>query len=156
MREPTVVWWSGTVPAGAVSDEIVTSMDLLPTFAKLSGGEPPQDRILDGRDVGDILLGHPGAKSPHDAFYCWQYELRAVRSERWKLIRESGELYDLGEDIGETRDVATDNPEVVTELRELVAFAAADLGVDRQACPNCRPVGSVEEPRALLPRPSGD
>lgn len=157
MREPTVAWWPGTVPGGSVSDEIATTMDLLPTFAKLSGGEAPQDRILDGRDVSDILLGRPDAKSPHDAFYYyWQRDLRAVRSGRWKLIRESGELYDLEEDIGETKDIATDNPEVVARLRELLEVAAADLGVDKQACPNCRPVGSVEEPRTLLPRPSTD
>lgn len=157
MREPTVAWWPGTVPESSVSAEIVTSMDLLPTFANLGGGEPPQDRILDGRDVSDILLGRPGAKSPHNAFYYyWQHELRAVRSGRWKLIRDSGELYDLEEDIGETRDVATDNPEVVARLRELIEVAAADLGVDRQACPNCRPEGSIENPRTLLPRPSRD
>lgn len=132
-------------------------MDLLPTFAKLSGGEIPQERILDGRDVSDILLGRPGAKSPHDAFYYyWQHDLRAVRSGRWKLIRESAELYDLEEDIGETKDVATENPEVVTKLRELFDMAAADLGVDEQACPNCRPVGSVDDPRPLLPRPARD
>lgn len=157
MREPTVVWWPGSVPGGSVSDEIVTSMDLLPTFAVLSGGEIPQDRILDGRDVSDILLGRPGAKFPHNAFYYyWQHDLRAVRSGPWKLIRESGELFNLEEDIGETWDVAKDNPEVVARLKELLEVAAADLGVDKEACPNCRPVGSVEEPQTLLPRPSRD
>ena len=157
MREPTVVWWPGSVPGGSVSDEIVTSMDLLPTFAVLSGGEIPQDRILDGRDVSDILLGRPGAKSPHDAFYYyWQHDLRAVRSGPWKLIRESGELFNLEEDVGETWDVAKDNPEVVARLKELLEVAAADLGVDKEACPNCRPVGSVEEPQTLLPRLSRD
>ena len=61
------------------------TIDLLPTFAKMAGAELPKNRI-DGRDVGPILFGEPGAKSPHDAylFYAGD-ELHAVRAGDWKL-----------------------------------------------------------------------
>ena len=52
-------------------------MDLLPTFARLAGGQPPQDRIIDGHD---ILIGEPGATTPYETFYYYaQDQLQAVR-----------------------------------------------------------------------------
>ena len=155
MREPTLAWWPGTIPAGSVSDEIATTMDLLPTLARLGGGDLPTDRILDGRDITGLLLAQPEARSPHDAFYYyWQDELQAVRSGRWKLFRQNGELYDLDADIGETRDVASEHPDVVVRLTNLFEIAAEDLGTDGDSCPQCRSPGVVSNPRTLLPRPS--
>ncbi len=81
MREPTVAWWPGTVPAGSVCDEIATTMDLLPTFARLGGGKVAGDRVIDGKDITALLRDPGKAKSPHKAFFYYQYgSLRAVRS----------------------------------------------------------------------------
>jgi arylsulfatase A-like enzyme len=44
MREATVAWWPGRIPAGYVCDELLTAMDLLPTFAELAGAQVPSDR----------------------------------------------------------------------------------------------------------------
>ena len=152
MRVPTLAWWPGSVPAGSVSDEVATVMDLLPTFASLSGGVLPADRILDGRDISPLMLGKTGAKSPHEAFYYFrQHDLEAVRSGRWKLIRKSGDLYDLQQDIGETRDVSASHPDVADRLNVYMEQAAHDLGDDASTCPRCRPVGKVEDPKILLP-----
>ena len=63
------------------------------------------------------------------------------------------ELYNLKEDIGETTDVAADNPEVVARLNELLDEAAADLGDGADDCPNCRPVGVDDDPQPLIPYP---
>ena len=154
MREPTLAWWPGTVPAGSVSDEVASTMDLLPTFAKLAAGTVPRDRILDGRDVSDILLGLPGARSPHEAFFYYEeHELQAVRSGRWKLFRKSGELFDLEADIGETTDISDSHPDVVETLSNHLDSAVADLGDGPDHCPRCRPVGLVDNPRLLIPRP---
>ena len=57
VREPTIAWWPGKVPAGSVCKEIASTMDLLPTFANWAGGKVPDDRVIDGRDVGDLFLG---------------------------------------------------------------------------------------------------
>lgn len=152
MREPTLAWWPGSVPAGSESDEVATMMDLLPTFTNLSGGNLPSDRILDGRDISPLLFSKDGAKSPHQAFYYYRrHDLEAVRAGQWKLFRESGELYNLQQDIGETQDVSQSNPEVVERLSGYFDEAARDLGDSAESCPRCRAVGKVEDPRPLLP-----
>ena len=147
-RVPCIVRWPGKVAAGAVSGEIVTTMDLLPTFAGLAAAPLPKGRVLDGRDAWPILSGQPGARSAHEAFcfYCFTH-LQAVRSGRWKLVRARParppwcswsarmvdavpqvQLYDLEADVGETRDVADQHPEVVARLTRLVEKAREDLG----------------------------
>ncbi|HYW80653.1 MAG TPA: sulfatase-like hydrolase/transferase, partial [Thermoguttaceae bacterium] len=63
MRVATLAWWPGRIPAGSVSSEIMTTTDMLPTVAGLAGQPVPADRVIDGKDVGDIFLGEPHAKS---------------------------------------------------------------------------------------------
>jgi arylsulfatase len=85
-RSPCIMQWTETIPAGTVCSEIVTSMDLLPTIADLIDVELPEDRPIDGLNVKPLLLGDPGAKSPHDAFYFYAgTELQAIRSGDYKL-----------------------------------------------------------------------
>jgi len=147
VREPTVAWWPGTIPAGSVCDEPVSAMDLLPTFANLAGGAAPQDRIIDGKDIRPLLLGTPGAQSPHDQLFYHQGEqLRAVRSGPWKLFA-NGELYNLEKDLGERHNVAAEHPAVVTRLKGYMEAFTKDIAE------NARPAGWVENSRTLLPRP---
>ncbi|HPA18757.1 MAG TPA: sulfatase [Verrucomicrobiae bacterium] len=149
MREPTIAWWPGTIPAGTATDEITGMIDVLPTFVKLAGGEPPQG--IDGLDAWPIYGGATGAKSPHEAFYYLKGDkLEAVRSGPWKLDFKGGvKLYNLLEDIGETTDVAAGHSEEVGRLRALAAKAIADLG-DGVPGPGCRPPGRVEDPRPII------
>ena len=148
MREPTLAWWPGTVPANSVCDEIATTMDLLPTFAGLGGGKVPEDRVIDGKDISPLLLGRANARSPYKAFFYYsRNNLRAVRSGKWKL-HANGQLYDLEKDIGERQNVAKRNPNVVTRLNKYLAEARNDLGRKE----NCRPVGKVKNPEYLMHR----
>ena len=154
MREPTLAWWPGRVKAGSTCGELVTAMDVLPTLAKLAGADPPADRILDGKDISPLLLGAPGAKTPHEAFYYYaRANLQAVRSGKWKLHVQGPRLYDLDQDVGEKTDRAKDHPEVVRRLQALLAKARADLGDGAKRGANCRPVGVASDPRTILPRP---
>lgn len=85
MRSPCIARWPGRVPAGKTCDEIASTIDLLPTVAKLAGGELPKATI-DGKDIRPLLFGEAGAKSPHEAFFYYSGdELQAVRSGKWKL-----------------------------------------------------------------------
>ncbi|MCB1021650.1 MAG: sulfatase [Bryobacterales bacterium] len=153
MREPTIAWWPGTIPAGSSSDAVTSTMDLLPTFAALAGAALPADRVIDGRDIAGILAGRDGARSPHEAFFYYSGpELRAVRSGEWKL-HASGELYNLARDIGETTDVAGDQPEVVARLEAYLEQARRDLGDGEQPGANVRAAGHVDDPKFLIPRP---
>ena len=84
-RVPCVVRWPGKIPKASESSEIVSTLDLLPTFAKLAG-VPLPEKTIDGHDASDILLGEKGAKSKHEAFYYYQMDqLQCVRSGKWKL-----------------------------------------------------------------------
>ncbi len=132
MREPTVMRWPGRIPAGTECQEVVGTIDLLPTFAELSGTQAPQDRIIDGRSIVPIIEGRPGARAPRDAFF---YRTQGVRVGPWKLI--NGELYHLGKDIGETNNVASDNPDVVKRLSDLLEAHKAELNRNK------RPAGTL-------------
>jgi arylsulfatase A-like enzyme len=164
MREPTVAWWPGRIPAGYQCDELLTAMDLMPTFARLAGADVPADRVIDGKDVWPVLSRQPGAVSPHEAFFYHQgNQLRAVRSGPWKLFppgknaRNRGasdkapqaELYDLQNDVGEKVNVAGDHPDVVARLLKLFEAFEEELGAGDALSKNCRPAGHVDDPTPL-------
>ncbi len=150
VREPTIAWWPGKVPAGSVCKEIASTMDLLPTFAKWAGGKVPKDRVIDGKDVGDLFLGKPGAKTPHDRFFYHQADnLRAVRSGPWKLFR-NGPLYNLDKDISEKKNVAAKHPEIVKRLTGYMNKFEQNIKK------NSRPIGKAKNPRTLVPRPGAE
>ncbi len=83
IREPTVMWWPGKIPAGKVCHEVAASIDLLPTLAKLSGGKL-SGRKIDGKDIWSLMAGKPGAKSPHE-HYVLMHGPGTVRSGKWKF-----------------------------------------------------------------------
>jgi arylsulfatase A-like enzyme len=145
MRESTVVRWPGKIAAGTSNDELMTTMDLLPTFAKLAGAELPEDRVIDGKDIWPVLAGHAG--TPHTAFFYHRgNELVAVRSGKWKLRAKNGQataLHDLDADIGETKNVLKANPRVAQRLLELMEQFAKEIAE------NSRPAAFVDDPQPL-------
>ena len=146
MRVPTVIHWPGKIPAGMANDEIMTTMDLLPTFANLAGAEVPSDRVIDGKDIWQVLRGEE--KSPHEAFfYHKEKTLEAVRSGKWKLHinKQDNEitLYDLEQDIGESKDVSKAHPKVVERLLAHVKSFEKDLELNK------RPAAFVDNPQPL-------
>ena len=113
------------------------TIDFLPTFGALAGFQPPDDRVIDGVDQSALLLGKSKAGARNDYFYFCKGELHGVRKGPWKLllpnrkkfygyVKDKGsakvELYNLKQDIGESKDLAETNPKVV---KELMAYAAA-------------------------------
>jgi len=171
MRMPCIVRWPGEVPAGLVCDELWTTMDLLPTLAALAGAPLPA-RPIDGHDVRPILLGIPGARSPWDeegfAYYLMD-QLQAVRSGPWKLYlpfeqkyvslaRQTAparlELYDVRNDVGETREASGADPDVVRRLLALAERVRAELGDGDRPGRGQRPAGQVEHPRPLTQPPT--
>lgn len=167
MRMPCIMRWPGKIPAGAVCDEVCSTMDLLPTFAGLAGAKLP-GKPIDGHDILPLLRGELGAKSPWDEpgfFYYRIEQLQAVRSGPWKLYlpldakyislgRKTApaplELYDVRNDVGETKEVSADNPEVVKRLLGLAEKAREELGDLAREGKGQRPAGHVENPRPLL------
>jgi arylsulfatase A-like enzyme len=152
VRVPFIARWPGKIPAGSVNQAPAMTIDLLPTIAKLAGARVSKERIIDGRDIWQLLSGKRSAQSPNEALYFyWGRELHAVRSGKWKLhlphpythLEEAGSggspgrlvrreiglsLFDLELDIGETTNIAEQNPEVVKRLMALAERAREDLG----------------------------
>lgn len=166
VREPTLAWWPGHVPAGSASDAITANFDLLPTFVHLAGGTVPSDHPIDGRDISQILFGH-SHDSDETHYYFDANTLQAVRSGAWKLAIEpqnecvvdvpapkrrdasfTPALYNLQNDIGERTNVAASHPDIVKRLQGLVAKMDADLGTNELG-PGVRPPGRVEKPVGL-------
>lgn len=145
MRESTVIRWPGRIPSGSSNDELMTTMDLLPTFAKLAGAQVPTDRVVDGKDIWPTLTGEAG--TPHEAFFYHRgNSLSAVRSGKWKLHTNKGkpdQLYDLESDIGEKKNVIKSHPEVVQRLNAHLKAFAKDIA------DNSRPAAFVENPKPL-------
>lgn len=141
LRVPAILRWPGRIPAGRTSDAIVSTLDVLPTFAALAGvrDKVPTDRIVDGVDQTELFL-FDSQLSQRDGFrYYNDGELQAIRQGEWKLrlpdlkkIRkwpeldrgtQQAELYNLTSDIGETTNVAADHPDVVKRLTLLARQA---------------------------------
>ncbi len=85
LRVPFAIRWPGKIAAGSASDEIVHAMDLFPTFAKIAGGKVPDDRVIDGQDMTDFLLGKK-KKSGRDGFVVYMgNDVFAVKWRDWKI-----------------------------------------------------------------------
>jgi arylsulfatase A-like enzyme len=145
MREPFIARWPGHIPQGIVSSELATTMDLLPTIARLVRVPPPVDRPIDGRDILPVLSGT--GVSPHDVFfYVNVRQLEGVRDARWKLrLRKSppgnrviAELYDLSLDPSERYDVAAAHADTVERLYTRMRQFAKDTGAALEPLPDTR------------------
>jgi len=139
-RVPGIAWWPGTVPAGVTTQEMVGTMDLFVTAARLAGGTVPDDRPVDGYDITPVLTGK--GPSPRDTTYFYRgTKLYAVRLGPWKahfitqvaygkggpVLHDPPLLYHLGKDPGETTDVAKDNAAVIAKLKDAVAKHSAGM-----------------------------
>lgn len=164
-RVPCIVRWPSQIPAGQSNNELITAMDLLPTFAKLAGTTAPSDRIIDGKDVWPLLAGNKNAKSPYEAFFYYRTsQLRAVRSGKWKLhlpvnlnaARPASrarfqklELYDLEQDPIEANNLAAKIPQIVARLSQLAEEAREKLGDIGRLGTEQRPAGWLDDVQAL-------
>ena len=113
---PFLATFPGVFPAGLAFDHPVSSLDIFPTVAALSGVTPPAN--LDGVDLTPFLTGQKTA-APHDALYFAISGLGAVRSDRWKLVLAADgtpQLFDLTKDLEEKHDLASTEPARVREL----------------------------------------
>lgn len=118
IRVPFLFSWPGHVKAGTTYAHPIMMFDLLPTFVAAAGGEPSKNNALDGVDLLPFLMGKKEGR-PHSTLF-WKWNVfGAVRDGDWKLIRlpdRPAELYNLANDIGETQNLAAQNPEVLRRL----------------------------------------
>lgn len=121
LRSPLMIRHPGLSQPGATSEAIVETVDVFPTLADLCGLPVPEG--LDGRSLRP-QLANPAASSAKGALGFWTGGQRTVRSDRWRLIVQTGKdgslrragLFDYRTDPDESRDHAGDHPETVREL----------------------------------------
>jgi arylsulfatase A-like enzyme len=131
-RVPGIITWPSHIPKEKISHELVTTLDLYPTIAKLSGSTIKDNLLMDGIDISKHLLNPEDEVLSERAFYFYARNgnLEAVRVGKWKLhILKSGgwdknkegdfpvSLYDLEKDISEQNNVAAQYPEIVSRLK---------------------------------------
>jgi arylsulfatase len=151
-REPCIMWWPGKIEPKQTIDKIVSTIDVLPTIAEITGATLPEKKI-DGISFLPILNSED--VTTRDEFWCYYGGgLRAIRKGDWKLYFpqtyrsyigvEPGEdgfpgpyakgvldkivLYNLKNDISETTDVSAENPEIVEQLIKIGEQARKELG----------------------------
>ncbi|WBB62095.1 sulfatase-like hydrolase/transferase [Streptomyces sp. WMMC500] len=139
VRVPFLARWTGTVPRGRESDDVVSFLDLLPTVCSLAGVEPEPGVALDGTDLTATLRGARLRERAPVPFFLGA-RAAAVRDGRWKLhVRRRGsdqrylpELYDLDADPRESVNLTARQPEVTARLREFLTALEEDIAREQR------------------------
>jgi len=130
VRTPFIARWPGKLPSGEVRGGMASILDLFPAFIETAGGEPPDDRVIDGKNILPFLRGESG--SPHtEIYHFFRGQVYAIRSGSWKLhlrkrpVGPGGkpdkpvpafELYDLANDPEESEDLSERYPQLARRL----------------------------------------
>ena len=140
MREPTIMWWPGTIPAGTTQAGMGSTLDLMATVASITNTKIPKDRKMDSYDLS--LAMSMKADSPRNEMFFWRgTKLFAARSGNYKAhfytmtgYRDRGEtrlntplLYHLGHDPGEKFDISRKNPEIVIKIQRMANQHILDI-----------------------------
>jgi len=137
IRVPTLMRWPGHIAAGSTTDHVSAFWDFMPTLAELTGAPLPEG--TDGISFLPTLLAE-GQQPAHDYLY-WEFHERggriAFRKGTWKAVKYNYlkepdapfELYDLQNDLGETRNLAAQHPELLAEFEALLKEARTPSAV---------------------------
>ncbi len=119
VRVPTLLRWPARVPPGQLSEQVLISMDWLPTLLAAAGTAPHPDYPSDGRNLLPQILGQaaPVPRTLH-----WRYKARnqrALRDGDWKYLQINGNefLFNLAQDSRERANLAEREPERLAQLR---------------------------------------
>lgn len=152
VRVPCVMQWPAKLKANSVVKTPLMTIDLLPTIAKILE-VPLPDKPIDGKDAWPVISGQQ-TDPVQEAYYFWykRNDLEAMRMGKWKLqfphtfrnskitpandghagkyvMQKSGlELYDLEADIGESKNIATQHPAIVSKMQALAFEKRSELG----------------------------
>ena len=130
IRVPMVARWPGKITAGSVSDHVSAFWDMLPTCCELAKVDVPSG--TDGLSMLPTLLGKSQQQKTHKYLYWEIGSQQALRKGNWKLVRRwngktgkprNTELYDLADDIAESKDLADKHPAVVTQMLAVMKSA---------------------------------
>lgn len=144
IRTPFLARWPASIKSGTTSDHISAFWDILPTMADIT--EQPVPKQTDGISMLPTLKGKTAEQKKHEYLY-WEFTKgenqkiisQAVRMGDWKAVKLTAkpnakiELYNIKKDIGETKNVAKQHPEIVTRIKEIIQEAHTPLPEQREA-----------------------
>ena len=129
IRVPCLVRWpAGGIPAGAVNDAFLSSMEIFPSLITAASADPPEDVILDGHNWWPVLRGE--RPSPRTEMFWQRRDQIGARVGRWKWVemgRRGGGLYDLEGDVGESEDLSQRRPEMLEKVRQRYEAWVAEM-----------------------------
>jgi arylsulfatase A len=142
VRVPLIVYWPGVTKPGSISDAPVITMDLFPTIVEAAGVAHGAAQPMDGISLVPLLRAGGGRIARDTLFWHYphhqHYQLGgatpygAIRSGDFKLVEFFNdmkvELYNIREDIGEERDLASTQPKKVEELRRRLHAWRKEVG----------------------------
>ena len=117
VRVPFLVRWPGTIAPGSVSDEFLTALEVFPMLVRAAGASLPEGVKLDGFDMLPVLQGR--SRSERESMFWERQGEYGARLGQWKLVhsRRGGGLFDLTEDLAESKDLAKDLPDVLRRVQ---------------------------------------
>ncbi len=133
-RVPCVMWGPGRIEPRTECNELLTTMDLLPTIARLTKSELPRGHRIDGLESVSLLLDDKAIGSRDEfLYYAGKGALEGVRKGKWKLLSKTkGKksvvmLFDLEKDVSEKYNLAMANPKIVAELTKLMLVLDSEI-----------------------------
>ncbi len=128
LRQAAIARRPGAVPAGRVCDEPWAFWDFLPTAADLAGASIPVGFTPDGHSLVPMLKG---GSAPRRNYFYWElHEAQSIQAARfgdWKAVRNGPaaaiELYNLRDDVGETQNLAAQQPDLVAKATAILKAA---------------------------------
>ena len=135
IRVPAIVRYPGRIPGGEVREQFCSALDWLPTLLSLSHTPAPDNVILDGYDLTEVLTHN--ADSPRNQMFWQRKEDRAARVGQWKWVHSSrgSGLFNLAEDLSESSDLSAMHPDKLQELQQ----AFHDWRAEMDRCEPRRP-----------------
>ncbi len=117
IRVPAIISWPGNLPQNEVRNQIATGCDWFPTIMELCK-IPAAEHEIDGKSLLPVI-NSKSARSAHKIFHWKSGNSVAVREGKWKLVMsgKKAELFDLPNDLGESRNLVKEHPEMVEKLR---------------------------------------
>lgn len=139
VRVPCIIRWPGQIKPGTVTAQIASTLDVLPTIAKVTGAKVPDDRVIDGVDLSPLLRGHDSART--SMMFYRGTKLYAARQGPFKahfitkpaygpgkpIEHDPPLLYHLEHDPSESHDIAKAHPAVIAAIRDMVAAHQANM-----------------------------
>ena len=139
-RVPCVMWAPSRIPPGSVCEELMGTIDLLPSLAAITQKALPVKNKIDGLDASELILGTGNSPRREFLHYTSRGELEGIRSGDWKLLRKKSRnkkqtetimLFNLSKDLAEEDNLAAEQPAIVARLS--ARMLELDMEIEKNA-----------------------